>query len=268
MLANTLLISYFLSSVISVLICAGQEVYSFRQTTGALQIYYHTGEWLNVSTRGFDGREGIIVCNNITNEAFVEFQINTTHQEQTVRVNCNDLPEKLEDCRDISEESANSIVSNVTCFDFSDYQLGDIRLLEDGRIVQLVDRNGYYAWSHYCVEENDNWDMNTSNLACQTLGYERASGDFISIEGKYVSGIENIDCTGASDFLHCTSNTLNSQLIDCFRGTIAIKCEGLITPQPMSTIPSQTTTEITTKTTTKTTTQLTTETSKGTTSTP
>ena len=51
--------------------------------------------------------------------------------------------------------------------------------------------------------------MNTSNLACQTLGYERASGDFISVEGKYVSGIENIDCTSASDFLHCTSNTLN-----------------------------------------------------------
>ena len=253
MLLNTpfsLFISYFLSSVIQ--ICAGQELYSFRQTTDALQIYFRV-EWLSVSTSGFDGREGIIVCNNISNGTFVELERNELASDiELVRVECDDPLSNVEDCQ-LRTVNRRRFVSNLTCFDSVSYQVGDIRLLEDGRIVQLAElSSGYHPWLHFCTEDNNNWNMNISNLACQTLGYEIAS-NYFSIEGKYVSGLENIDCTGALNFQHCTSSIFNSQLQDCFRGVIAIECNGLIATQTMSTTTTQLTTRITTETTTTTT---------------
>ena len=250
MLVNTPC-SLFIGFVLQ--ICVGQELYSFRQTTSALQIYFRAGEWLDVFEGGFDGREGTIVC-NISNGTFVEFQRNDLpFSIETVRVSCDDPLTNVEDC-ELRLLSRNRVVSNVTCFNSSDYLVGDIRLLEDGRIVQLQEVSaGHHAWLHFCTEENLNWDMNVSNLACRTLGYERASGEFISIEGKYVYGSGSIECINATNFLQCESNVLNGKLSDCHRGVIAIECQGLITTQTVSTTSIPTTTQLTTQTTVETT---------------
>ncbi|KAI6653582.1 hypothetical protein LOD99_3477 [Oopsacas minuta] len=225
-----------------------QEEIIFRQINNVLQISFPSQpkmgieEWYNVSGHRFDYRGGIVACNELSNESFVDFQtkdISTDMFEDENQVSAAiycDLPRRNNDDCFVEFVPLNDVIINLTCIDASQYNEGDILQLEDGSIVQLKSLYpGKYIWAHFCVDRNPGWDMNATNLACQKLGYHNGAEFTIGKKYKRVYGLVDIDCTGATDFLQCTSDYTRFDDGDCFQGVIAITCEGKVTTAQMQT---------------------------------
>ena len=249
----------------------GQELLSFREKGDLLQIFYGTirarGEWYNVSANRFNFMEGIIVCANLSNGSFVDFQTSQYDEygdsfdsssesedsdEETrplVAMHCENFPQEITDCYFVGFSFRNEIISNLNCIDASGHREGDIRQLEDGSIVQLrALYPGRFIWAHFCSNLNPGWNINVTNLACEKLGYKKGSDNLMNIEDKHVYGLEGVDCRDASDFLECTSEEARRNRYGmCPKGVLGIICEG-----------RDVTTTITLATTTMTTTTMTT----------
>ena len=225
----------------------GQELLSFREEDSLLQIFYGSvrskGKWSYVSANSFNYMEGVIVCANLSNDTFVDFQTfeydysfdngnegeySDEETSRLVAMHCDKYAQDVTDCYFVGSSFSNGIISNLNCTDASGYREGDIRQLKDGSIVQLrVLYPGKFIWAHFCSGLNPGWDVNVTNLACEKLGYMKGSDTLMSVEDKYVYGLGGIDCGGASDFLECTSEEVshNSDGM-CLRGVLAIVCEG------------------------------------------
>ena len=228
----------------------GEQEFSFRVSADKLQVLLDSSgaqEWRTITRRGFDYREGVVVCRNLTNGTMVDFEKAELSEDSDesmygqVFMNCNSLPWQARNCF-YSLESDSSVISNITCESTSGHQEGDTRLLRDGRLVQLKEvGGGQFVWGHFCADDNDNWDLSVSSLACQSLGYERAREGkyYVSIEDNFVYGLTDIDCTGATDFHHCTSEPIKRNSKNCDDNeVIAVVCEGKVsgtTSKPMAT---------------------------------
>ena len=211
------------------------------------------GQWYSINYNGFDYREGAVACRNLSNEAMIDFEIAELSEDEDesmfgqVLINCNNLPLQARDCL-FSLVSSSRVISNLTCEGTSEYREGDIRQLQDGRIVQLKEiAPGQFIWAHFCAENDENWDFDVSNLACQSLGYERArkgnNNHKGSVENRFVYGLMDINCNGATEFRHCTSDSSDrgQEKGECYRDeVITVFCEGnpSETTDQMTTIPS------------------------------
>ena len=226
--------------------CNGQELYSFRQevidSVRFLQIFALPSggsslEWFNILEMGTDYRETYYACRNLSNTAMVEYARTDggfTNGHKFFDFDCNDLPTNIIDCNLLApttETSDRALL--LTCLNYTEYNVGDVLQLDDGRIIQLVEfSNGKFVWAHYCFDNNDNWGVLEANLACQSLGFDRVKEgrEKIGISGKRVYGLANIDCQDANAISQC--NTIQrSDYGRCGGGNsvIAIECENIPT---------------------------------------
>ena len=235
--------NYFISFVISCILSASfaQELYSFRENNEMLQVFYgddKDGDWYYVRMSSFDYREGIIACRNLSNEAMLEYREmhvdNSVDEYGEIYMNCDDLPEKTSDCGFFVNTGGSAI--GLTCMKSVNYSVGDVRQLEDGRIIQLREmENGERIWAHFCFEDNENWDEHTANLACRSLGYDEVNPDGIAIEVELtmVYGLIGIECPTIGNFSQCNSTTAsNNGRCNNRKGNdsvIAIECRNFLT---------------------------------------
>ena len=239
--------TYFISFVISCILSASfaQELYSFRENNEMLQVFYgsdQTGNWYYVRMSSFDYREGMIACRNLSDEAMLEYRemyVDSSEDEYgEIYMNCDDFPEKTSDCGFFVNTGGSAI--GLTCMESVNYSVGDVRQLEDGRIIQLREmKNGERIWAHFCFDGNENWDEHTANLACQSLGYDEVNpeGIAIEVESTMVYGVVNIECPTIGNFSECNSTTAsNNGRCNQRRGddsVIAIECRNFPTNTPV-----------------------------------
>ncbi|KAI6653581.1 hypothetical protein LOD99_3476 [Oopsacas minuta] len=223
--------------------CFGQEQYSFRQHVDGgqeyLQIFYSSdgmtsnGNYYNIREQGIDYRELYYACRNLSNEeAMVEyFRIDYNDNFNEFEIDCDNLPPTIANCNTLRLRDADRVI-DLTCLAYSGYNVGDVRQLEDGRIVQLVDfADGKLVWAHFCYDGNI-WDNNVANLACQSLGFEgaKAGMERIKVENRRgVYGLVNINCDGVTSFPNCTSEARDDSANRCMgEDVIALICENFI----------------------------------------
>ena len=238
--------NYSISFVISCILSAtfAQELYSFRENNEMLQVFYEDGEngnWYYVRMSSFDYREGMIACRNLSDEAMLEYREmyvdNSDDEYGEIYMNCDDLPKKTSDCGFFVNTGGSAI--GLTCMETVNHSVGDVRQLEDGRIIQLREmENGERIWTHFCFDDNENWDEHTANLACKSLGYDEVNpeGIAIEVESTMVYGVIEIECPTIGSFSDCNSTTSNNNgRCNDRRGNdsvIAIKCRNFPTNTP------------------------------------
>ena len=216
--------------------CSAQELFSFRQLGDNLQIYYSDdgeADYYNIRESGFDYREGIVACRNLSNELMLEYErANRDSEFDEIRLNCDNLPVLTSDCNDFTLNDGNVI--KLTCLESSGYSEGAISQLVDGRIIQLkILETDDLIWGHFCYRENPNWNMDVADLACRSLGYEGVKDGVDNymrlIRDKRAYGLVDIDCMGASSFSECMNSPRDENNRRCDRNeVIAITCENLI----------------------------------------
>ena len=221
----------------------GQELFSFRQFQDKLQIYYseeggiNNAMYYNIREMGFDYREGFVACRNLSNQLMVDYdRMDEDDTFEELTMDCDNLPELTEDCDDF--EVNDGRITLLTCLELNDSSVGDIRILEDGRVIQLKEFDtNQFIWGHFCFRDNDMWDMNAADLACRSLGFEgvkEGADNYKREVNKRAYGLEDIDCSGASNFQECTNSQRTDNNRRCaMNRVIAITCED---PIPTSTL--------------------------------
>ena len=221
----------------------GQELFSFRQFQDKLQIYYseeggiNNAMYYNIREMGFDYREGFVACRNLSDQLMVDYdRMDEDDTFEELTMDCDNLPELTEDCNDF--EVNDGRITLLTCLELSDASVGDIRILEDGRVIQLKEFDtNQFIWGHFCFRDNDMWDMNAADLACRSQGFEgvkEGADNYKREVEKRAYGLEDIDCSGASNFQECTNNQRTDNNRRCaMNRVIAITCGD---PIPTSTL--------------------------------
>ena len=223
-----------------------QELYSFRQevidNVRILQIFALPSEgssleWYNIFEMGTDYRETYYACRNLSNTAMVEYERTDedfTNGHEFFRFDCNDLPTNIIDCNLLeSTTETNDRALLLTCLNYTEYNVGDVLQLDDGRIIQLVEfSSGKFVWAHYCYRENDDWGVLEAKLACQSLGFDRVKEgrEKIEIRDKRVYGLIEIDCQNVNVISQC--NTMprgGGGRCSGGNSVIAIECENIPT---------------------------------------
>ncbi|KAI6653580.1 hypothetical protein LOD99_3475 [Oopsacas minuta] len=211
-----------------------------------LQIYIGEGDkrdWYYVRMHSFDYREGMVACRNLSNEAMLQYRVmdNGVNKYGEIYMNCDSISRDARDCSFHYRSGGSAI--GLTCMESISYNIGDIRQLEDGRIVQLREiADGELIWAHFCFDGNNNWNEDTANLVCKHLGYDRVkpSGVAIEVITNMVYGLVDVKCPDSGNFSDCYSS-IGSSNGRCDRSgrendsVIAVECENIPTNATVTT---------------------------------
>ena len=210
---------------------------TFNDSDNGVIVYIGSDtEPFHIRRNGFDFREGSILCKELSNETLEYYDfMGNTNDLRHYEMRCNDDDVRACDCNFNGPDDDNEDIVGVSCLPSNDV-VGSLRLLPDGRVIELFedDEFGLPVWAHYCINDNDGWNQEVAELACQNLGFDGLNSSNpnsfrISIwedEGdRNVYGLRRINCDGASTFSSCIKETASFNARCDNQGVIGVQCE-------------------------------------------